>query len=90
MKSKEDIFSELKSLLAILGHCITSFRDDFQNIDCTNEKNLHSELIQTIVYKIEKMVECAKSLRRLCQLLKGQQICPSCLQTESFEESRHS
>ena len=72
------VLTELKELLIILGKCLTSFHADFNTLDCKSSQ----AVMMSIVFKLQKMVECAKSIRRICKSLKKENIhCFPCLTT---------
>ena len=75
-KMNDTVLTELKELLIILGKCLTSFHNDFNTLDC----NSSHAVMTSIVFKLEKMVECAKSIKRICKSLKKENIpCLPCL-----------
>ena len=76
----QTILIEIKALMSILGECLASFRSDFSNIDCKSSNALASKLIPSLIFKLEKIVECAKSINKICKSLKKDDIpCLPCL-----------
>ena len=79
----EAVLTELKTLLAILSQCLTSFRADFNTLDCNSSQAVMSSLI----FKLEKMSECAKSIQKVCKSLKKESIpCLPCIQPSVDEK----
>ena len=75
-KMNDAILTELKDLLTILGQCLVSFRADFNTLDCNSSQSI----MTSIVFKLEKMAECAKSIKKICKSLKKENIpCLPCL-----------
>ena len=78
---------ELKKLLTTLSQCLTSFCNDFNTLDSNSPKSI----MTSIVFKLEKMVECAKSILKICKSLKKEStLCLPCV-TKSVDEqpSKH-
>ena len=70
------VLAQLRELLAILSQCLASFRANFNNLDC----NSSQAVMTSIVFKLEKMTECAESIRKICKSLKKENIpCLPCL-----------
>ena len=75
-KMNDAVLTELKELLTVLGQCLVSFRTDFSTLDC----NSSQAIMTSIVFKLEKMAECAKSIKKICKSLKKENIpCLPCL-----------
>ena len=78
------LLNELRRLLAILGECLISFRNDFNNLDCNSSQNV----IASIVFKLEKAAECAKSILKICKSLKKESIpCIPCLSSSVDDQT---
>ena len=70
------LMNELRTLLSVLGECVSSFRNDCSTLDC----NSSHAIIVAVVFKLEKAVECAKSILKICKSLKKESIpCLPCL-----------
>ena len=74
------IVTELCVLLSILTQCLGSFRADFSKIDCRKPDTLTNQLIPGLVFKIQKIADCAKSLQKIFQSLKKDNLLP-CLRS---------
>ena len=75
-KMNDTAMTELKELFNILGACLTSFRADFNTLDCKSSQ----AVMASIVFKLEKMAECAKSIKKICKSVKKENIpCLPCL-----------
>ena len=82
-KMNEAILTELKNLLTILSQCLTSFRADFNTLDCNSSQTVMTSLI----FKLEKLSECAKTIQKICKSLKKETIpCLPCVQPSVDEE----
>ena len=80
-KMNDAALTELKELFNILGTRLTSFHADFNTLDCKSSQ----AVMASIIFKLEKMAECAKSIKKLCKSLKKENIpCLPCL-TPSVE-----
>ena len=76
------IVTELRVLLAILTQCLGSFRDDFNKINCNKPDTLAANLIPSLVFKLEKIAQCAKSIQKIVQSLKKNNVpCLPCFTT---------
>ena len=75
-KMNDALLNELRTLLNVLGECLTSFRKDFNSLDCNSSQSV----IASIVFKLEKAAECANSILKICKSLKKESIpCLPCL-----------
>ena len=85
----EAIVTELRFLLSVLGQCLASFKEDFKKIDCSKPQTLSNELIPSLVFKLEKITQCATSVQKIIQSMKKNNYqCLPCLKpsTHSVEE----
>ena len=74
----EAAVKEVKALLNILTECLASFREDFKSLDC----NSSQAVIKSILFKLEKTIQCAKSILKICKSLKKESIpCIGCFST---------
>ena len=74
----ESVLTELRLLASLLGQCLLSFREDFNTVDC--KKPDTAAIIPSLVFKLEKLTQCAKSIQRLIKSLKEEDLpCLSCL-----------
>ena len=81
------IVTELRLLLTILTQCLGSFRDDFKKIDCKKPDSLTTDLIPSLVFKLEKIAQCAKSIQKIIQSAKKNNFqCLPCFTPSSVEE----
>ena len=83
------IVTELRLLLAILTQCLGSFGDDFNKIDCKKPDTHAANLILSLVFKLEKIAQCAKSIQKIIQSLRKNNLpCLPCFTTttSSVEE----
>ena len=70
------VLNQLRELLTILGQYLANFQDDFSNLDC----NSSQAIMTSIITQLEKMSECAKSIKKICKSLKKESIpCLTCL-----------
>ena len=86
-KMNDAVLTELKNLLTILGQCLVSFRADFNTLDCKSSP----AIMTSIVFKLEKMAECAKSIKKICKSMKKENIpCLPCLTPSVDNQSSES
>ena len=69
---REVTIKELKILITTLGQCLMAIHADFKNIDCKGD--LIKQVIPIIVDKIHKLVEIARSVKKLCTTVKKEDI----------------
>ena len=79
----ETIATELRSLLSILNQCLVSFRADLNTLDCNSSQTV----MTCLIFKLEKMSECAKSIHKISKSLKKESIpCLPCVQSSVDEQ----
>ena len=80
----DEVLTQLKELLTILSQCMMSFRADCNTLDC----NSSQAVMASLVFKLEKMTECAKSIKKICKSLKKENIpCLPCLSSSVDTQS---
>ena len=81
------IVKELSHLFSILTQCVGSFREDFNKINCKKPDTVVPDLIPSLVFKLQKIAECARSLQKIAQSLKKSQFqCLPCLTNSSVDK----
>ena len=74
------ILTELKTLLTILAQCLASFQTDCS--EAQPSQNLTEKIIASIIFKIQKLAECARAIQKICKSLKKENLaCLPCLQS---------
>ena len=75
-KMNDTVLNQLRELMTILGQYLANFRTDFSTLDC----NSSQAIMTSIITQLEKMSECAKSIKKICKSLKKESIpCLTCL-----------
>ena len=87
-KMNPEILNEVKVLLTILGQCVSSFQADFANLDCKSP-SATTLLLSSVIFKLQKIVECAKSIQRICKSLNRDDVkCLPCLTSVDENHSK--
>ena len=89
---KDAVLNELKTLVTILGQCIKSFCEDLKTTDCHSPALASKTLIPSIIFKLEKLIECARAIQRICKSLrKDSTLCLPCRKksSDSVESKIH-
>ena len=76
------IVEELKTLVTTLGLCLNSFHEDIKTIDCKSPESTSPILIPSLIFKMEQMVQCARSIQTICKtMIETKGGCLPCLNT---------
>ena len=70
----ERLLTEIKSLLRIFGECGQSICDDIKSVDCKSPKNVPTQLLPSILFKIKKLQECLVAIGKICKALKKEDV----------------
>ena len=89
---KDAVLNELKTLVTILGQCMKSFCEDLKTADCRSPALASKTLIPSIIFKLEKLIECARAIQRICKSLREDStLCLPCRRkpSDSVEPKTH-
>ena len=85
------IVQELKTLATTLGLCINSFREDIKTIDCKSPETTTQTLMPSLLYKMEQMIQCTRSIQTICKtMIENKTGCLPCLSSDSVTKETRS
>ena len=77
-------FAELKVALTILGEFLTSIVSDIKSFEFKDSQGLPPKIIPSLIWKLQRMVDCAKSVQKICKSLRGEGVeCLPCLKRQN-------
>ena len=75
-----DMGGELKNLLNILKQCVSSCHQDLNVLQQSAGQELSERIIASLIFKISKLSECAKTVQKLLKRMKKDEVkCFSCI-----------
>ena len=83
----ESVLNELRLFANLLAQCLVSFKEDFKSIDC-KKPDVASALVPSLISKLDLLAQCAKSIQRLVQSLKKEDLpCLPCIRKNVSSKS---